>query len=130
MSMQTSIRRQLQSNGKLIAVAALFLLVAGGFLGVIAFSMIPPSPSEEHFDLFQRLREARASAVTAEEIRTLDSAANILEAARQEIERQSERAWTLRSFARARTLLGQAEILLEEVDPRSPPDDSPKAKPD
>jgi len=106
-------RLWLASNKSLVAVAVPVLLAATAFLGLIAYSMIPPSPAASLFALDQRVKQARSGATTVETMQALDEVASTLEAARRAIKHENEKTWTGRSYDRARTLLWQAEALLE-----------------
>ena len=104
-----------------LAIFGPVLIAVAGFAGFISYSMIPLSPSADLYDLRQQVAAARSSAVSVEQARVLDRAATTLEAARRAIQHERDKAWTLRSYERARNLLWKAEALLDGVEPSSPP---------
>ena len=105
------------------------LIAVTGFAGFILYSMLPIPPSEDLYDLHQRLEAARSAAVSAEQARALDRVATTLEAARRAIKHERDKGWTLRSYDRAHALLWRAEALLDGVETSAPPDRPAEAVP-
>ena len=105
-----------------LAIFGPILVAVAGFVGYLSLSMLPLSPSEDLYDLHQQVAAARSSAVSGEQARALDRVATTLEAARRAIRHERDKAWTLRSYDRARNLLWKAEALLDGVEPSPTPD--------
>lgn len=110
-----TLKSQLRSHWKLLAVSTPFVLASFALAGAIASSMVAPPPTSRLYELSRQLEAARTGALSEQQARTLDHAAANLQAAQRAIRSEGERAWRLRSYERARDLLWKSERLLQQA---------------
>lgn len=109
MPISTSSRPRSGPSRRLLAVSLPVMIAVSGFLGIIALSIIPLSPTAELVELSRQVKEARSGPLSDAQARAVDEAASNLRAARQAIEYQQGKSWQLRSYDRAQNLLWKAE---------------------
>ncbi len=115
MSISPIPQRSLGSTKTLAAVWLPIMMAVGGFASLIAWSMIPQAPTSDFVDLRKQLDVARSSPLDAHQVKSLDQATQTLNTAQRVIVAEGAKAWQLRSYERARTLLWKAEMQIERA---------------